>query len=66
MNLRHPIEILEGTEYLVQRHELGLSHRDEMAIALEAAGFEISYDEEGLSGRGFYFGRLGHDWWSDP
>lgn len=59
-DLHYLIGTPEGTEHFVERHELGLFDRDEMTAAFEAAGFETSYDPEGLMGRGLYIGRLGH------
>jgi len=60
-DLHYLIGTPEGTEHFVERHELGLFKQDEMATAFEAAGLEVSYDKEGLTGRGLYIGRLGHD-----
>ncbi|MDD5263409.1 MAG: class I SAM-dependent methyltransferase [Candidatus Bipolaricaulis sp.] len=47
----------EGTEHLVERHELGLFEVDEMISAVEGEGLVVTYDREGLSGRGLYLGR---------
>jgi SAM-dependent methyltransferase len=58
-DLHYLIGTPEGTEHFVERHELGLFDRDEMTTALEAAGLTVSYDEQGLTGRGLYIGRLG-------
>jgi ubiquinone/menaquinone biosynthesis C-methylase UbiE len=60
-DLHYLIGTPQGTEHFVERHELGLFDRDEMTAAFEAAGLEVSYDEEGLTGRGLYIGRLGGD-----
>jgi SAM-dependent methyltransferase len=48
----------EGTEHFVEHHELGLFGEEEMVEAFEAAGLEVAYDPEGLTGRGLYVGRL--------
>ena len=47
----------EGTEHAVEHHELGLFEQEEMVAAFQAAGLTVSYDEEGLTGRGLYLGR---------
>jgi len=61
LDLHYLIGTPEGTEHFVERHELGLFEREEMATAFEAAGLEVSYNEAGLTGRGLYIGQLGHD-----
>lgn len=47
----------KGVEHFVERHELGLFEKEEMIDAFRAAGLEVSYDPEGLMGRGLYIGR---------
>ena len=44
----------QGTEHLVERHELGLFEREEMLAAFEDAGLQAAYDADGLTGRGLY------------
>jgi 2-polyprenyl-3-methyl-5-hydroxy-6-metoxy-1,4-benzoquinol methylase len=46
----------EGTTHFVEHHELGLFEPDEMTAAFNAAGLEVRYDPEGLTGRGLYIG----------
>lgn len=46
-----------GVEHFVERHELGLFEKEEMIDAFRAASLEVSYDPEGLMGRGLYIGR---------
>jgi hypothetical protein len=46
----------KGIEYFVERLEMGLFSRSEYHDALIGAGLRVSYDVEGLIGRGLYFG----------
>ena len=46
----------EGTEHLVERHELGLFEHKEMETAFRQARLETDYVEEGLTGRGLWIG----------
>lgn len=48
----------EGIAHVRELHELALFTREEMTEALEQAGFLVSYDPEGLTGRGLYTGRI--------
>jgi len=50
------IGTLEGIEHFVEHHELGLFEREEMEMAFTRAGLQVTYDEEGLTGRGLYIG----------
>ena len=60
-DLHYLIGTPEGTVHFAERHELGLFAQNEMEAAFRAAGLEVSYDKEGLTGRGLYIGRLGYD-----
>jgi len=60
-DLHYLIGTPEGTDHFIERHELGLFDQDEMTRAFEVAGLEVSYDKEGLTGRGLYIARLGYD-----
>jgi ubiquinone/menaquinone biosynthesis C-methylase UbiE len=44
----------ESVEYFTERHELGLFTHDQYMSALVKAGFEVTFDEKGLMGRGLY------------
>jgi hypothetical protein len=57
-DLHYLIGTPEGTEHFVERHELGLFETSEMHDLLADAGLEVTYDEEGLMGRGLFIGRL--------
>jgi len=56
-DLHYLIGTAEGTEHFVERHELGLFEMDEIQAALADAGLEVTYDAEGLMGRGLYIGK---------
>jgi SAM-dependent methyltransferase len=56
-DLHYLIATPEGTEHLVERHELGLFEREEMCAALEQSGLKATYDAEGLTGRGLWIGQ---------
>jgi SAM-dependent methyltransferase len=47
----------DGTDHYVERHELGLFTVDEMRTAFESTGLEVTYQEDGLMGRGLYIGQ---------
>jgi SAM-dependent methyltransferase len=57
-DLHYLIGTPEGTQHLVEHHELGLFTVEEMQAALSNAGLEAEYDPEGLTGRGLHLGRL--------
>ncbi len=59
MDMHYLIGTPEGTEHYVERHELGLFTSDEMIHVLMDCGLEVTYDEEGLTGRGLYIGQRG-------
>jgi len=60
-DLHHLIGTPQGTEHLVEHHELGLYTVDEMTEAFAAAGLDVRYDAEGLTGRGLHIARKGED-----
>jgi SAM-dependent methyltransferase len=56
-DLHHLIGRPEGTEHVVEHHEMGLFEVEEMTAVIEEAGLAVSYDAEGLTGRGIYIGK---------
>jgi SAM-dependent methyltransferase len=56
-DLHYLVGTPEGTEHFVERHELGLFETDEMLVALSSVGLKVTYDVEGLTGRGLFIGR---------
>jgi len=56
-DLHHLIGTPQGTEHVVEHHELGLYTVDEMTEAFASAGLDVRYDSEGLTGRGLYIAR---------
>jgi hypothetical protein len=46
-----------GVEHFTEEHSLGLFERADYLDAFEAAGLEVTYDDEGLEGRGLVVGR---------
>jgi len=55
-DLHHLIGTPEGTEHLVEHHELGLFEVARMMSAMEEAGLRVRFDDHGLNGRGLYIG----------
>jgi ubiquinone/menaquinone biosynthesis C-methylase UbiE len=44
----------KNVQYFTERHELGLFTVDDMQAAFRLAGFKVTYDPQGLTGRGLY------------
>jgi len=55
-DLHHLIGTPEGTSHFVEHHELGLFEIDEMKQLFTDAGLSVTYDPEGITGRGLYVG----------
>jgi ubiquinone/menaquinone biosynthesis C-methylase UbiE len=55
-DLHHLIGTPEGTEHVVEHHELGLFETEEMVSVMEEEGLTVEYDHEGLTGRGLFLG----------
>jgi ubiquinone/menaquinone biosynthesis C-methylase UbiE len=45
-----------GVEHFIEEHKMALFSRDDYAIAFEAAGLDLEYDEIGPGNIGFYIG----------
>ncbi len=56
-DMHYLIGTSEKTEHFVERHELGLFTVDEMREIMTEAGFDVTYDATGLTGRGLFIGR---------
>lgn len=56
LNFHYMVGTPQGVEYFTERHELGLFTQEEYLEAFRKAGLEITYDPEGLDGRGLYIG----------
>jgi ubiquinone/menaquinone biosynthesis C-methylase UbiE len=56
-DLHHLIGTPEGTEHIVEHHELGLFEVEETVSVMEEAGLIVEYDPDGLTGRGLYIGK---------
>jgi ubiquinone/menaquinone biosynthesis C-methylase UbiE len=53
-DLHHLIGTPEGTEHIVEHHEMGLFETGEMRSVLKAENLAVEYDSEGLIGRGLF------------
>ena len=47
----------EGIKYFQELHELGLFTVSEMKESFDLAGFKVEFDNDGITGRGLYYGR---------
>jgi len=47
----------DGVDHLTEEHTLGLFTHKNYLTAFRAAGLDVSFDPEGLTGRGLYIGR---------
>lgn len=55
-DLHHLIGTPEGTEHVVEHHEMGLFETQEMVAVMEEENLTVEYDPEGLIGRGLFLG----------
>lgn len=56
LNFHYLAGTAEGVAHFTERHEMGLFTVAEMKDAFREAGFTVTYDEQGLTGRGLYVG----------
>ncbi len=56
-DLHHLIGTPEGTEHVVEHHEMGLFETEEMKSVLEEQNLAVEYDPEGLTGKGLFVGK---------
>jgi len=59
MDMHYLIGTPQGTEHYVERHALGLFTTEEMTHTLTDCGLRVTYDEDGLIGRGLFIGQQG-------
>jgi SAM-dependent methyltransferase len=57
LDFHYLVATAAGVEHFSEQHSLGLFERADYIAALEAAGLEMTYDDEGLEGRGLYVAR---------
>ncbi len=57
LNFHYLLGTSQEIEYFTERHELGLFSVEEMHKAFDQAGLSVTFDQEGLTGRGLYVAR---------
>lgn len=57
LDFHYLVATSEGIEFFTERHEAGLFTHEEYMDAFRDAGLDVTYDPEGLIGRGLYIGR---------
>ena len=57
MDMHHLVATAAGVEHFVEQHRMLLFTQEEYLAAFRAAGLEVTYDAEGLMGRGLYLGK---------
>jgi ubiquinone/menaquinone biosynthesis C-methylase UbiE len=58
LNFHYLIGTPERVQNFEEEHRLRLTTKEEMLAAFLSAGFEVSFEENGLTGRGLYLGKL--------
>ena len=58
LNFHYLVGTSQGVEHFTEEHTLALYTQDEMLSFFEEAGLSVSYDPEGITGRGMYQARI--------
>jgi SAM-dependent methyltransferase len=56
LDFHYLVAASDGVEHFTEHHELGLFSDEEYQRAFTATGLDVTYDAEGLIGRGMYIG----------
>ncbi|HEY4822715.1 MAG TPA: class I SAM-dependent methyltransferase [Candidatus Bathyarchaeia archaeon] len=56
MDMHHLVGTPNGVEHFVERHEMALFTHEEYIEAFRSANLEVTYEPDGLTGRGLYVG----------
>jgi ubiquinone/menaquinone biosynthesis C-methylase UbiE len=56
LNFHFLVGTPQGTQYFTERHDLAAFRHQDYLEAFHAAGLDVVYDSEGLTGRGLYIG----------
>lgn len=56
LNFHYLVGTPEGIEYFTEQHRLGLFTTEDYVSAFSGAGLQVTYDPDGLSGRGLLIG----------
>lgn len=56
LDLHYLVGTPNGVEYFTEEHELGMFTREEYLAVFAGAGLDVSYDADGLTGRGLFVG----------
>ncbi len=54
MDMHHLVGTTKGIEHFIEHHEMGLFTHEEYREAFQAASLQVTYEPEGLTGRGLH------------